>query len=999
MESAGDVVIQITASTAAFEAALARARTQATAFDAELSGKLSSGALSAGLAKIAGLIETNNQLLSKMVGTASPAAASLEKVSAATKGATAALESFNLAQMETKANFTVMGASMQQYEAMLVEVNAANRIGVELEKQKATLTQGAVGALNSQAGAARTVASETEHVATASRLGATQMMSLAHAGRSAAEGLVLGVPTMQILAQQANHLSYALAGEEGLIAATAKARAAFVGWLGTTTGVVTTAGVAAVAGLTAYVLATRNSIQSVDQVLSEHKALIDEIAAAYPEAAKAAKQYEEVAAKLPQSVAAADINDKIKENTKTLDDLLGSLATRAQMLSQEWGLVGSAGEKAFGDIADIAKSGAVDAADRVQAALGRMRMDPALNDTAQEFAKSLQNDATQAAKLQDALNAKGSLKGIVDDNARAKQTLFDIAGGLDTVKASAGGADTSISKMFGALNGGGGGQFGVERSLQSTLAMFQQVDTAVQDARRGQLTTFLDLDNQLRTTTEQADALKQAITSAATGDNVKLFFGDVSGIANANSELQRSVDTVNRLFDAMNTGNATTRSVFEGIDMIRQTLIRDGFGVDAVNRFVDSLVKTRMQLDQDTAGARQLNAAIQAIKNRTVTITVVTRKVGTGTQSLYDVPSSNGGTGSVGVTRYGGDGSAGASMNAYSVPSEGGSYGSQGGSGGSGNSTVNVTRYSSTGPWENPNGATANEWSQLSAQDKEDIYWGKTDYAHILYPDYYRAGGGPVTANTPYWVGEQGPELVVPSGNGTVIPNAQSVALAQQLGNAQSGFTGREATAEQDRIWTVLMNIEANTRKTSELLDDIKIASASSGSAFSGTSYGGSSGGVDTSEQDQLSAQYMNVLRQVQANFKAAGIIGRGIIGYGLDGLAASPQEIARNIVYGGASPVGFATGGMIHPGDSQEVRFFKSPEETVAIFTPAQMQALRGENQNQSTQAAADQRPISVSLSFHLQSGAQVSNDSVAEIRRQTALAVRDAMRSINGR
>jgi phage-related minor tail protein len=34
-----------------------------------------------------------------------------------------------------------------------------------------------------------------------------------------------------------------------------------------------------------------------------------------------------------------------------------------------------------------------------------------------------------------------------------------------------------------------------------------------------------------------------------------------------------------------------------------------------------------------------------------------------------------------------------------------------------------------------------------------------------------RASGGPVSANTPYVVGEKGPELFLPSGSGTIIPN------------------------------------------------------------------------------------------------------------------------------------------------------------------------------------------------------------------------------------
>lgn len=38
-----------------------------------------------------------------------------------------------------------------------------------------------------------------------------------------------------------------------------------------------------------------------------------------------------------------------------------------------------------------------------------------------------------------------------------------------------------------------------------------------------------------------------------------------------------------------------------------------------------------------------------------------------------------------------------------------------------------------------------------------------------------RAGGGDISANEPYWVGEQGPELVVPRSSGTVIPHGQSM--------------------------------------------------------------------------------------------------------------------------------------------------------------------------------------------------------------------------------
>jgi hypothetical protein len=41
-----------------------------------------------------------------------------------------------------------------------------------------------------------------------------------------------------------------------------------------------------------------------------------------------------------------------------------------------------------------------------------------------------------------------------------------------------------------------------------------------------------------------------------------------------------------------------------------------------------------------------------------------------------------------------------------------------------------------------------------------------------------KAEGGPVVANTPYIVGEVGPELFVPNANGTIVPNDQLAATS-----------------------------------------------------------------------------------------------------------------------------------------------------------------------------------------------------------------------------
>lgn len=55
-----------------------------------------------------------------------------------------------------------------------------------------------------------------------------------------------------------------------------------------------------------------------------------------------------------------------------------------------------------------------------------------------------------------------------------------------------------------------------------------------------------------------------------------------------------------------------------------------------------------------------------------------------------------------------------------------------------------------------------------------------------------RASGGPVAAGTPYLVGEQGPELFVPTGNGMIVPNNQ---LNSSAGTAAGGITVNVASS------------------------------------------------------------------------------------------------------------------------------------------------------------------------------------------------------------
>lgn len=67
----------------------------------------------------------------------------------------------------------------------------------------------------------------------------------------------------------------------------------------------------------------------------------------------------------------------------------------------------------------------------------------------------------------------------------------------------------------------------------------------------------------------------------------------------------------------------------------------------------------------------------------------------------------------------------------------------------------------------------------------------------------HRAGGGPVSAFMPYWVGEQGPELFVPASSGAIVPNAQTARGGDTYVVYYTGAATDERTLVQDlSLWT-----------------------------------------------------------------------------------------------------------------------------------------------------------------------------------------------------
>lgn len=498
---------------------------------------------------------------------------------------------------------------------------------------------------------------------------------------------------------------------------------------------------------------------------------------------------------------------------------------------------------------------------------------------------------------------------------------------------------TSISgaNSFGsAVSGIGKAAEGVKIEFGGVAQQAINVTKLFDDAKRSQLAGLEASRVQLQGMNEQL-RIAQNYLRAAAETPIADVFGSQFGGAGGEAAISNAVSTIDKVFKAFDDGRMSISDVDQAIELVRQSLAQMGGDTKSVDAFVNKVVNAQLAVRQLKSNVDNLSQSIRTIPNRTVTITVRTQRIGSGTQSLYDVPNSSGGTSTVGVTRYGGDGSSsGPSITSNSVPRTSG-YGSMGGSGDLGNTNVTVTRFATGG--------------MIHPGDTQRVQFFKS-------PD----------------------ETV-----GIFTPR-QMAALADPQGSTSA------PSAEQDKLTLAITDTATNTKKTAQILDDIKTSTAGASSAFGGSSSGGSFG-VDTSQQAQLSAQYAQVLKQIRSNFAAAGIVGRGIIGYGLDGLASSPEDIARNIVYGGAKSVGFASGGMIG-GDSRDtmkVQFFKRPSEKVIIVDNDQVEDRR--------RSSPSGGGVTFSQINNWKGSEPPSQESLAAVRRATALGLIDAQRSINGR
>lgn len=1049
--TAGSVNVDIKGNLAPFEAALAKGRQMANAFDAEVSKKLSgSSATDANIAKIAAAVEQTNAMLAKLTGTATPAAAAVAKLSTeSTKassaitgvGTSAATATASVGRLATEANTVAASiqravaanqqfaasnlqmadgsaaraADIQAYGAALDDIRAkynplfrvtreyltlkeelriANKLGAISEGEAASAlsrgrqeTLAAIGVLKGHTGALN------DH-AHAAGLGTAQTMALTHAARSFAEQIALGISPIQALVGQMNHLSFVASGPGG----PAGAFSAIGSAIATATS--------KIASFVANSALIRGAGLALGGIVTGFVSIKDAASEAEHRSVGFGETFHAIFQTIGNDLKGTAIGnafDGLVTGAKYAFDKLRSAATDlAEWTINDFRAVGSDMAFIWNNLPTIVQAAAVGAANALVST-----MESAINKVAD--AVNGLNDAFGGIlpKIEHADLGRFANPAAFDLAAKNAEHLKDVVGILNSTplrdfgkqvvdqiqtnhaleslgelsKISFGAATSGANGLSSAVGGIGKAANGVTVEFGGMSQQIINVSRLFQDAKLAQfgelqqtVTTLHSTQAEIKKIQDILNAAPKAAVSDVFGDG---FFGNANAARDA---IERTTTAVEKLFDAYDHGSGSVKTINDSVDLLRQSLLQMGGDPVAINAFIDSIVSGEIKVRQLQSSVKGLSDDIRSIPNKTVTITVKTQQIGSGTQSQYSVPNQTGGYSGVGVTRYGAapGSQSGPSISANTVPSTG--YGSQGGYGSSSTGTVTVTRFGGT-----------------------------------------RAAGGPVSPGLPYWVGEHGPELVVPSSAGSVVPNGQTTALA----NAQSGFTGREPTRETDRLWQVFMNIEANTRKTYEGVDKWGLASSYSGSGGGGSS-GGYSGGYSGSSD---SSAYASVLASIKANFRAAGIVGSGSIGYGAQGLGATPQQIARNIVNSGASSLGgggandyenalaqtqasmsqsearrhqaiygFATGG-IDSSDTEHVEFFKNPNEKVIVATPQQFADVRPGAAGAGTAGSADQRPIQISMPIYLQAGAQMNKDSTAELRRQVANAVRDGLRSVNGR
>jgi hypothetical protein len=311
------------------------------------------------------------------------------------------IEAYGRSLDALRARFNPLFAAEQRHLQELQEINDAVRVGAITEQERAAAIGTATRAYEAQIAILRTMPA---------RGGAANQFAAFNAGQQLQDIAVtaaMGQNPLTIGLQQGLQLGSSLQlslGDQGATGVINVLRGA-VSSLFSPVNLLAVGFTAVAAAAIQFSSAVISRSKSVEEVLKEHKALIDEITKSYPQAAAAAKQYEDQASLLPHSVVGADTTQQIKEETQAYQNALRDFRIQFNLLTQgdtgqgDFARLGKAGAAAFAEISQGIKTGQIDAIE-LQRRLGELRVDPSLSRDAQDFYNKLQPSVNVAAELE-----------------------------------------------------------------------------------------------------------------------------------------------------------------------------------------------------------------------------------------------------------------------------------------------------------------------------------------------------------------------------------------------------------------------------------------------------------------------------------------------------------------------------------------------------------------------------------------------------------------------
>jgi hypothetical protein len=251
-------------------------------------------------------------------------------------------------------------------------------------------------------------------------IGNTQTLALVHSLRSFGEQMALGIPVTQAAVGQLNHLSYAMTGEDGLLAAAKKAGPAVLAAIGGVTGAVAIGfGIAAVAA-EAYYLLSQDKTKSLTEALKDERQAILDVAAAYDLAKVGADNYNKSAGIFAGAALRKDTSDLSASARLTNAEVIRSLTSFVADGYQSAGkfvvptghLEAKSQYSAFaGPIDQYAKGGGQDYDALARGVQDVVAQNPGLKDTGDKILNIAKAGADAGATLKEAADTLARING------------------------------------------------------------------------------------------------------------------------------------------------------------------------------------------------------------------------------------------------------------------------------------------------------------------------------------------------------------------------------------------------------------------------------------------------------------------------------------------------------------------------------------------------------------------------------------------------------------